>query len=253
MKIRKLILPTVILSMLCSACISTTTGRASPEADNSDAAGLNYELGRRYYQNGKYELARDRLLLSIKFDAKNEVAHSMLGLTYEALGNLRLARASYEEAARVGPRNFDMKNTYAVFLCRQRDFVAAEREFTQAASHPENDNAEVTLTNAGVCMVQKPDLDAAEGLFRQALDRRANYGEALLQLCLLKFRQEDYLAARAFLQRFMSTSKSSAGVLYLGAQIEQKLGDERARKQYEDQLLREFPTSPEARKVLEAE
>lgn len=250
MSMCKTVLPTIVVALLLSACISTTTGRTSPEADTSDAAGLNYQLGARYYQNGNYELARDRLLLSIKLDPRNPTAHATLALTYEALGNLRLARASYEEAVRAGPRNFDIQNTYAVFLCRQRDFVAAEREFSKAANHPENDNAEVTLTNAGVCMVQKPDLEAAEGFFRQALGRRANYPEALLQLCLLKYGQEDYLGARAFFQRYLTAGKASAGVLFLGAQIEQKLGDGRAQKEYEDQLLRDFPTSPEARRVL---
>jgi type IV pilus assembly protein PilF len=251
MRIYQQILPAVLFLMLGSACISTTTGRASPEADKSDAAELNYQLGARYYQNGKYDLARDRLLLSIDLDPRNPITHTTLGLTYEALGNPRLARAAYEEAVRVGPRNFDVQNTYAVFLCRQQDFVAAEREFSRAAAHPENDSTEITLTNAGVCMSQKPDLDAAETFFRRALERKANYSEALLQMCLLKYRQEDYLGARAFLQRFISSNKTSPGILYLGAQIEQQLGDERAQKQFEDQLLREFPTSPEARRVLE--
>lgn len=238
--------------LLLSACVSTTTGPMPMEADESDAAELNYQLGARYFQNGKYELARDRLLLSIELEPKNAIAHSTLALTYEALGNLRLATASYEDALRVAPRNFDVQNTYAVFLCKQRDFDKAQKHFEKSANHPENDNAEVTLTNAGVCMVQKPDVELAERYFRQALDRRSNFSEALLQMCLLKYQQEDFLASRAFLQRFMSTSKTTAGVLYLGAQIEQKLGDDRARREYEDQLVRDFPTSPEARKVLEA-
>lgn len=251
MTLCKTLLPIIVCSMLLSACISTTTGRASPEADSGDAADLNYQLGARYYQNGKYELARDRLLLSIKLDPRDPITHSTLALTYEALDNLRLARASYEEALRVGPRNFDVQNTYAVFLCRQRDFAAAEAQFNKAANHPENDSAEVTLTNAGVCMVQKPDNEAAERFFRQALERRANYPEALLQLCLLKFGQQDFLASRAFLQRFIGSGSPSASVLYLGAQIEKQLGDERAKQEYENQLLRNFPTSPEARRVLE--
>ena len=248
----KSVLPAIACWLLVSACVSTTTGRAAPEADTSDAADLNYQLGARYYQNGKFELARDRLLLSIKLDPRDPITHSTLALTYEALGNLRLARASYEDALRVGPRNFDVQNTYAVFLCRQGDFTAAEREFNKAANHPENDNAEITLTNAGVCMVQKPDNEAAERFFRQALERRANYAEALLQLCLLKYGEQDYLGSRAFLQRFISTGTPGASVLYLGAQIEEQLGDERAKKEFEDQLLRDFPASPEARQVLES-
>lgn len=245
------LLPGAICCLLLCGCVSTTTGTAPPEADSVNAAELNYQLGARYYQNGNYKLARDRLTLSIELDPKQAIAHSTLALTYEALGNLRLATESYERAVRVDPRNIDVQNNYAVFLCNRRNFDGAQKHFEKAANHPENDNAEVTLTNAGICMTQEPDLDAAEKYFRQALDRKSNYPDALLQLCLLKFQQEEYLASRAFLQRFMVGSKTTAGVLYLGAQIEEKLGDERARTELVNQLLREFPTSVEARKVLD--
>lgn len=237
--------------LVLSGCVSTTTGSAPIESNDANAADLNFQLGARYYRNGNYELARDRLLLSIELGPRNGLAHATLGRTYEALDNLRLARASYEESIRVEPRNFEVQNAYAVFACNQREFDKAEKHFAKAAGHPENDNAEVTLTNAGVCMLQKPDFAAAESFFRQALDRKPNFGDALLQLCLLKFQQEDYLGSRAFLQRFIVANRTTAGILYLGVQIEQKLGDERARSDFVNQLLRDFPTSPEARKVLE--
>ena len=241
----------VILSgFLMSACVSTTTGTPKPEADAADASELNYQLGARYYQNGKYELARDRLLLAIELQPKMAVAYTTLGMTYEALDNLRLATEAYEDAVRVAPRDFDVQNAYAVFLCRQRDFEGAGRYFEKAANHPENDNAERTLTNAGLCMAQKPDMAEAERLYREALDRRATYGEALLQMCLLKFRAEDFMSARAFLQRLMSSNQSTAGILLLAAEIEGKLGNERGREEYVNQLLREFPESPEARRAL---
>ena len=238
--------------VLLAGCISTTTGSAPREANDAEAAVLNYQLGARYYQNGQYELARDRLLLSVKLDPDRADSYATLALTYEALGNLRLATQNYEKAVQVAPRNFEVRNTYAVFLCNQKDFTGAAENFEKSARHPENDNAEVTLTNAGVCLVQKPDLKKAEEFFRQALQVRAGYGEALLQLCLLKYKTEDYLSSRAFLQRFMSSNKNTAGVLYLGSQIEAKLGDERAQQEYVERLLREFPQSPEARKAMEA-
>jgi type IV pilus assembly protein PilF len=234
-----------------SACISTTTGRAPPEANNTDAAELNYQLGARYYQAGQYELARDRLLLSIELDPRRALTYSTLALTYEALGNLRLATLNYEKAVNAAPKDFDVRNTYAVFLCRQQDYAGARDNFEKAAEHPENDNAEVTLTNAGVCMAQKPDAVKAEEYFRRALERRAEYAEALLQMCLLKFQTGDYLGARAFLQRYMVSNRATAGILFLGSEIELKLGDDRARREYVDRLLREFPQSPEARKALE--
>jgi type IV pilus assembly protein PilF len=173
-----------------------------------------------------------------------------LGMTYEALENKRLATNAYENAIRVAPRDFNIQNGYAVFLCKQRDFEGAGKYFERASNHPENDNAERTLTNAGLCMMQKPDLAKAERFFREAVERKATYGEALLQLCLLKFQQQDYMNARAFLQRYMSSNRTTAGVLYLAAEIEGKLGNDSGREEFVNRLLREFPDSREAQKVL---
>lgn len=242
-----------ICFFLLAGCISTSTGSITePVRDDKAAASTNYQLGARYYQQGSYELARDRLKVAIEIDPNMGDAYTTLALTYEALDVPRLAREAYENAIRVKPKDFSVQNTYAVFLCRQKDYDQAQRYFDKAASHPENDDAEVTLTNAGVCMGQKPDMEAAEAFFRKALDRRPSYAEALLQLCLLKYENKDYLSARAFLQRYMSVSAASAGILYLASRIEDLLGNDRGRTEFEDRLIREFPGSAEARKVLGA-
>ncbi len=178
------------------------------------------------------------------------VAFSTLALTYEALDKLRLAKEAYEKAIRVAPKDFEVQNTYAVFLCRQKEFEDAARYFDKAIRHPENDDSHLTMANAGMCMLEKPDMVAAEAYFRDALQRKPRYGDALIQLCLMKYQQKDYLSARAFLQRFMAGNVSTAGVLYLASKIEDMLGNDRGRTEFEDQLIRDFPTSPEARKVL---
>ncbi len=252
MKKSSQILAGVVILLLASGCVTTTTGsRERSEPDKGVAAELNYELGARYYRNGNYDIARDRLLYSIELEPKNAIAHSTLALTYERLDNIRLATASYEQAVRIAPRNFDVLNTYAVFLCRQGSYDGAIKNFDKAIGITENDYAEITLTNAGVCMMQKPDLAKAETYFRTALEHKTSYGDALLQLCLLKFEQEEFLAARAFIQRFLGTNLPSASVLYLGVRIEKELGDERARTAYSNRILREFPQSPEAKQILE--
>ena len=249
MNMGKLIAPVAICCFLISACVSTTTGRPEVVADDGDAAELNYTLGVRYFQNGSYELARDRLELAIELDPRLALAHSTLGMVYEAMDIPRLANQHYEESVRVGSRDFNVQNAYAVYLCREKDFEKAARHFDRAIAHPENDNSFVTMTNAGMCFLAD-DTAKAEAYFRGALERRPGYGEALLQLCLMKYAEEDYLSARAFMQRFMSTNATTAGVLYLASRIEDLLGNDRGRTDFEDQLLREFPTSPEARRVL---
>ena len=238
--------------LVLASCVSTTTGRSKLEANMADAAELNYQLGVRYLNNGSYQLARDRLLYSIELNPKNAFAHTTLALTYEQLENSRLAIDSYETAIKVAPRDYNVLNIYAVFLCRQQDFDKAMKHFDRAINTLENDDAEITLTNAGVCLVQKPDFAKAETYFRRALEHKSNYGEALLQLCLLKYAQDEFLGARAFLQRYLSSNPPSAGVLYLGVNIEQELGDERARMEYANRVLREYPQSAEAKRILEA-
>ena len=249
------LLAVLAASLLLVGCITTTTttnASASPDADDGDAAELNYQLGARYLRNGNYELARDRLLLSIELNPRNAIAHYTLALTYERLDNERLATQSYEQAIRIAPRDFNVQNAYAVFLCQKGDYDEAREHFDRAIKVTENDNSEITMTNAGVCMMQKPDRDLAEAYFRQALNRRPGYGEALLQLSLLKFSGEDYLAARAFLQRYLSSNAPTADILYLGVRIEEELGDDRARTDYSNQILRDFPQSPEARIILQS-
>jgi type IV pilus assembly protein PilF len=217
--------------LLIGGCISTTTGPPEKRANQGDAAELNYQLGARYYRKGDYDLARDRLELALEQNPKNGLAWSTLGLTYEALGNVRLAE------------------NYAVVLCRQDRFDDARKYFDKAIKAPTNDYSEQTYTNAGVCMMQKPDHVAAEEYLRAALDRRPTYGEALLQMSVLFYETGDNLRARAFLQRYLGSNMPTAPVLFHGIRIEEKLGDDTARREYTLQLLRDFPESAEAERI----
>lgn len=242
----------VSLLGLLAGCVSTTTGKTIQESNDSDAADVNYQLAIRYFQNGNYELARDRLLHSIKLNPRRGIVWSTLATTYEQLDNLRLAEEAHDKAVNLSPRDFNVQNGYAVFLCRQQRYDDAEAQFARSVKALTNDNPEVMLTNAGVCMMQKPDYAKAEDYFRQALERRPNHGESLLQMSLLEYTTEDYLRARAFLQRYRSTNAVNSGVLYLCVLIEEKLGDERARTECANELLRDFPTSQEAKRLLQS-
>ncbi len=244
----KLLVVTAIISILCGCVSSTTDVRRFQERD--DAAEQNYKLGAQYFKNGSYELARDRLQRAIEYDSSMAGAHSMLALTHVQLGNTRLAAESFNRAVRLAPKDYNIRNAYAVFLCGQGNYDEAQKQFNRAIDARENDNPEVMMTNAGVCMAEKPDLALAERYFRQALERRPAYGEALLQLAALKHRIGDSLAARAFLQRYLAVNAATAVVLDLAIQIETELGDDRAATNYLNQLLRDFPDSPEARRTL---
>lgn len=239
---------TVIL--LVNGCVSSTSGTTRFEANEEEAAKQYFQLGAQYLRNGNYALARDRLERSLEFEPKMAVAHSTLALVFVQLDNLRLATEHYEKAVRYGPENFEIRNAYAVFLCQQKHFDEAMKQFDKAISAFDNDDVEVTLTNAGVCMVNKPDYALAEKYFREALGRKSTYGEALIQLASLKHKTDNDLNARAFLERYLATNRNSASALYLGIEIEKALGENRASTDYGNQLLRDFPNSAEAQYLL---
>ncbi len=244
----KLLVVTAIISILCGCISSTTEVRRFQERD--DAAEQNYKLGAQYFRNGSYVLALDRLQRALEYDSRMASAHSMLASTHAQLGNPRLATESFNRAVRLAPRDHDIRNAYAVFLCGQRNYDQAQKHFDRAIKNRQNDNPEIMMSNAGVCMARKPDLALAEQYFRQAIERRPGYGEALIQLAALKYRTDDSLTARAFLQRYFALNAATAAVLNLAIQIETKLGDDRAATNYLNRLLRDFPDSPEARRTL---
>lgn len=249
----RMILTTALAALSCAACISTTTGPAIPEANDAEAAESNYNLGRQYFIRRNYDRARDALERSLEYDPRKAKTHMTLGLTYEQLDVPRLANDHYQAAVRYEPNNIDVRNTYAVYLCRQKDFREARKQFDRVANITVNDNAEIALTNAGVCMASKPDDEAAEAYFRRALDKKANHPEALLQLTLLKRKQDDFLAARAFLERFLASQPASPQVLLLAVQIERDMGNQSAEREYRNRLLSEFPDSAEARRLEESD
>ena len=163
----------------------------------------------------------------------------------------RLADAAFRNAIRIAPNDGDVQNSYAVYLCGQDKFRQAEDYFRKAARNPLYSTPATALVNAGVCMRSKPDMSAAEQYFRSALEVRQNYPDALLQLAVMKYEQDNALGARAFVERLLSSSKPSPDALLLAWRIEQKLGDERAAADYADELQSRYPDSRQARAVRE--
>lgn len=240
--------------LLCLAflagCVTDgpTIQRTTP---SEDAADQNYQLGARYFNSGNYELARDRLERAIGFDSRMVDAHNLLALTLVQLGNDRLAIESFNRAVRLAPNNPNVRNAYAVYLCQKENYDEAIVQFERAIGIIENEETFLMMTNAGVCVSKKPDLELAEKYFRDALTVRPTHAEALIQMAALQHRKNDSFRARAFLERYLSANTTSPAVLYLAVQIETDDGDDRAATDYTNQLIREFPESAEARLLLQ--
>jgi type IV pilus assembly protein PilF len=90
-------------------------------------------------------------------------------------------------------------------------------------------------------------------MYRQALTGNPKYATALFQMAEVTFKQEKNLSARAYLERFHGETKPTAASLWLGVQIERRMGDRAKATEYSRQLFKDFPDAPEIQSLYEVE
>ena len=212
-------------------------------------AEVNTRLGIGYLERGEMQIAMEKLQTAVRHDPEHVPAHVTLALIYEELGNSSQAERHFRQATRYAPDDGATLNSYAVFLCRQGDFEAAEENFSRATQDPFYGTPEVAWLNAGACARRSGELEQAETHLRRALEIDSELPGALYHLAQLYYQQEEAFRARAFLQRFEATGEIEPGALLLGYQIESSLGNAVDANQYVSKLEDRFPDSREAREL----
>jgi len=228
--------------LLVTGC--TSTGGPMP-SDPKHAAELNARLGLAYMEQGENEQAMAKLKHALKLNPDSAPAHHYIAELYKKLGKNREAEEHYRKALSLTPSNPMLLNNYGVFLCRLGRLDEARDNFLDAAKQPFYKTPEVAYNNAGLCALEVPDTAKAEEYFRAALHANPNMADALYEMADLKFKQQQYLSARAFLQRYMDVAPPAAPVLWLGVRVERRLGDQASAAKYAKLLQEKFPTSEE--------
>ncbi len=243
----------LLCAMLALAgCASDGTGGSflgKSSDETKRAAELQVQLAQEYLKRGNLEVARDKLKRALELDPYSAQAHTVSGFLNETIKEYVQAELHYKRAVELRPKDGDMSNNYASFLCRQQRFAEAEAMYRRAMSDPFYKTPEVALTNAGICAKDGGNLEQAEAYLREALDRKPGYGAALLPMASVLLARGDHLRARAFLQRYEAENPVSAEALFLGMQIEQALGDSRSAEDYRRRLESGFSRSPEAKSL----
>lgn len=250
----------ILTRALCLFCCGVvlagcvTEGKdLTPKPSTVEASQANLNLGAAYLRQGDTESAIDRLQKSVDLDPKNPQAHATLALAYERIGLTSEADDHYEKAVRLSDENAVIDNMYGAYLCRKGEYLKAEPYLLRAARNPRYRTPEAAYANAGVCAVRDQRYDAAEEYFRSALRINARYVDALWNMASLSFELERDLQARAFLERLAAATPLPSSALWLGHQLEARLGNPREARRYADELKKNFPESAETAQLLEAE
>jgi len=243
------ILLSVALGVLagCQSGPVSTVRKEDAATQRDDAARVHTELGQKYLQQGKLELALEKLNKALDFNPNYVDAHTVIAVLYESINDLPKAEEHYRRAAELKQKGGSENNNYGRFLCTQGRYAEGEEYFRRALADPFYQTPALAMANYGTCLLKDGKREEAEKLLRQALALNANDSEALLSLGAVLYDKGEYFKARAFVQRFESLAHPRADALMLGRNIELRLGNASGASEYSRKLLRAFPESSEAR------
>jgi type IV pilus assembly protein PilF len=229
-------------------------GAQQTQADREKAAAVNAELAITYLKQDNLRAAREKVDKALEQNPRSVEAHMTAGFVYDRLGEDKKAASHYDQAVKLaGKDNPDALNNAAVFECRKGDKKRGEELFLQAAVSPLYRTPEIAYLNAGNCARADGRPKDAERYFRQALARRPNMPDALLQLAFIQHEGGNNMQARAFVQRYHDAAPATAQSIWLGYSIERDQGDAVAAEEYARRLRMEFPTSVEAGQLFDEE
>lgn len=238
----------VLFAVLLTACASDNR----PDISNKDNAVVYTHLGTEYLRMGKLSVALEKLQKAVDFDPESVEAHDAIAVLYEKLKQYAEAREHFEAAIKLRPESTSTLNNFGRFLCDRGEYDEAIIYLKQAVELPLNDSKWYALTNMGRCELLRGNQDIAEANFRKALEVQPKYAPALLEMQRIAYRQNNYLSARAFLQRYTEVAEQTAGTLWVAIETEKALGNLQVANQYLEQLMQKFPTSNEAKQIKAA-
>ncbi|EMR12391.1 type IV pilus biogenesis protein PilF [Methylophaga lonarensis MPL] len=240
---------TLIVFILSGLLGCAGGGQQRPVSQDARAADINMRLGLSYLQRGEYEVALEKLEKALQQDPGLTTAHNTIALLYQQLGQNEKAEHHFRQAVNRTPQYSEAQNNYGVYLCQQERYQEAEQRFMAAIENPLYQMAAQAYENAGVCALRSGDADKAERYFRQALQIDPELPQALIRMADISYDRQEYLQARAYVQRFQAAAAWTPQSLLTAIKTENKLNDQDAVASYKLVMRARFPDSDEAQQV----
>ena len=239
-----------------SGCAGNDRGGAQLAGDkqtNAEKAGeLNKQLGTEYLRKGNLALAKEKLERAEKYNPRDAELHSVLAVLYERLGIPKEVDDHYRTAIRLAPKDPQISNNYAVYLCRNGRPDEGVKRFLESAQNPLYRTPELAYTNAGVCLRAAKRYDEAAASYTRALQIRPNNAEAVFQAADLELERGDLAKARSLVDKYLGLYDATPDLLLTAVRLTRAQGDRVAEDKYTRRLRVEFPNSQQFRQLTES-
>jgi type IV pilus assembly protein PilF len=246
---------TFLIAVVLSGCVTQSFEDNEPvvktQANRDEMAATRISLGLGYLKMGNMSQAKLNLEKAKRFSPNLVQVHTAFAHYYETVGENDLAIASFEEALAIKSDSADTLNNYGVFLCRQNQVDAAEKQFLKAIAVPSYLLVAQSYENLASCYLQNDNFEKAEMYLNKTIAHNPNRTSPLLQMVRLQYAMGNYKEARVYLQKFeRNTQRFSADSLALSYKVYRKLGQRRTANNYGNMLVKMYPQSWEGKQFL---
>lgn len=221
--------------------------RAPVEADVGRIAGARLELAGLYLGRGQHDIALAEVQRALAAKPDLPEAYNLQGLIHAARGDATAADASFQRALQMAPRDGGTLHNYGWFMCQQRRFADAEKQFEAALAEPQYRDIQRTLLAQGVCQARAGRWAEAERTLGRSLQLDPSNPVIAFNLSDVLLHRGELERARFYIGRVNAQpEQTNAQSLWLAARIERRLGNVQALQDIGRKLVERYPDSNEA-------
>ena len=243
-----------------SGCVSseTTTTLNNPGGqkmafDPEGASDTRVKLALLYLENQQMQAAKENLDTALTYQPNSPKVHRIFAYYYEKVGENEKAETFYKKALSLDAESGDTYHNYATFLCGQGRYEEAEDAFLTAIKSPNYTRVARSYANAAICAEKANKLDKAIYYYGYALSHSPSNNEINLALAKLNINAKNYKDAVTNLFNFQKSSAATAESLWQWIRLSYATDKEASLSRYSEQLLQQFPNSPQALSYLNKE
>jgi type IV pilus assembly protein PilF len=220
--------------------------------NKSSTSSDNYtRLGAAYLSKNNYETALVKLKKALKLNGDNAKAYNYLGILYERLDKPILADKYFKKSEQLSPLNSAILRNYASFLCAQKRYKEASILFNKVFANPLYDRLSGAYQVSADCDLEVLDYKSAEKKYKKALKLDNQNALAMLGMSKLYYRRDNFKIAQYYFKRYEEISRLSPDGLWLGINLQRRLGDKNKVSSYILELKNLYPDSDQTLFLVE--
>ncbi len=238
---------------VCLAGWLLTLAIATPAmaANSRELAQIRSQLAVEYAAIGNLKVALDSANQAVAADSAYPQAYLTRAYVLGLLQQDAAAEQDFQTVLRMDPANPEANNNYGLFLCEHQRAQESLAYFNKALANPLYDSPQTAYLNLGRCSIQLGATDQANDYLLTALRLAPNYVPALRALADLHLSLGNAKLAAFYFDRMRSTSPElQAADLWLGARIARKTGDRARENEFSTALKNRYPDSRETQLLL---